>query len=37
MIDEEELIKVNYNDEQYVLPRYFIRGNKTTKITGGKK
>ncbi len=30
MIDEGMLIKVNYNDRQYVLPRYFIRGNKLT-------
>jgi len=26
-----------HNDEQYVLPRYFIRGNKTIQIAGGKK
>jgi len=30
LIKEGKIVEVNYNDKQYVLPRYFIRGNKST-------
>jgi len=30
MIKDGMLVKVEYNERQYVLPQYFIRGNKTT-------
>jgi len=29
MIEDGELIEVNYNGRQYVLPQYFVRGNKS--------